>query len=97
VELLLLMMLAIPSIRRMCHFILSNRDYTRFDFARYRSQSLRRGLKRVAQTVLYPFVRDDFTPDVTVRAQLRTIETAQLIALRKEAEDRRPFDHFVAF
>ena len=31
-----------PSIRRLCHFILSNRDYASFDFARYPSQLLLR-------------------------------------------------------
>jgi predicted O-methyltransferase YrrM len=86
-----------PSIRRLCHFILSNRDYTSFDFARYSSQTLRKRLKRVAQAVLHPLVRDDLTPNATVRAQQWMIEAVHLIALRKEADDRRSFDHFVAF
>jgi predicted O-methyltransferase YrrM len=86
-----------PSIRRLCHFILSNRDYTGFDCARYTSQTLRDRLKRLAQTVLHPLVRDDFTPDAIVREQQRMLEDMHLIALRKEADDRRSFDHFVAF
>jgi len=86
-----------PSIRRLCHFILSNREYIGFDFARYPSQTLRKRLKRVAQTVLHPLVRDDFTPNVTVRAQQWTLENVHLIALRKKADDRRSFDNFAAF
>jgi predicted O-methyltransferase YrrM len=86
-----------PSIRRLCHFILSNRDYVFFDCARYSWRSLRNRLKHVTQTILHPLVRDDFTPDATGRAQHRMIEAVQLIALRKEVEDRRSFDHFVAF
>ena len=87
-----------PSIRRLCHFILSNREYTSFDFARYPSQTLlSTRLKRAAQAALHPLVRDNFTPDTAVRAQRRMIETVQLIALRKEADDHRSFDHFVAF
>jgi len=87
-----------PSIHRLCHFILSNRNYAAFDFARYgQRSSLKQRLKHFAQMVLRPLVRDDFTPDMTVRANQRMIESVQLIALRKEAEDRRPFDHFLAF
>ena len=59
-----------PSIRRLCHFILSNRDYTTFDFVRCTpSRTLKKKLKRVAQTILHPLVRDNFTPDAAVRAQ----------------------------
>ena len=86
-----------PSIQRLCHFILSNRDYTSFDFARYSSKVLKKTLKKIAQTVLHPLVRDNFSPDASVRAQQTALETIQLIALRKEADDRRAFDHFVAF
>jgi predicted O-methyltransferase YrrM len=60
---------AYPSIRRLCHFILSNRDYTGFDYARYTSQTWRKRLKRLAQTVLHPLVRDDFAPAATTREQ----------------------------
>jgi len=41
-----------PSICRLCHFILSNREYTGFDCARYSSPTLKKRLKRVTQTVL---------------------------------------------
>ena len=87
-----------PSIRRLCHFILSNRDYTTFDFVRCTSsRTLNTRLKRVSQKILHPLVRDNFTPDASVQQKQRAIETACLIALRKEADDRRSFDHFVAF
>ena len=86
-----------PSIRRLCHFILSNREYTTIDFAGYPSKNFRTRLKRLTKTALHPLVRDNFTPGAPVRAQQRTIEAVHLIALRKGAEDRRPFDHFVAF
>ena len=89
--------LGYPAIRRLCHFILSNRDYTIFDLARYPAQTFKKRLKHVAQTILYPVVRDNFTPDATVRAQQWILETVHLLALRKEAGDRRSFDHFEAF
>ena len=63
-----------PSIRRLCHFILSNRDYSAFDFVCCTpSRTLKKKLKRVAQTILHPLVRDNFTPDAAVRAQQRTV------------------------
>lgn len=86
-----------PSIRRLCHFILSNRRYSIVDIVRYPSQTLRQRLKRVAQAIVHRIVRDDFTPTSTVRAQQWNIASAELISLRKEGEDARSFDHFVAF
>jgi predicted O-methyltransferase YrrM len=86
-----------PSIRRLCHFILSNRRYSIVDIVRYPSQTLRQRLKRVAQAIVHRIVRDDFTPTSTTRAQQWNIASAELISLRKEGEDTRSFDHFVAF
>jgi hypothetical protein len=54
-------------------------------------------LKRLFKTALHPLVRDNFTPDASVRAQQSAIEAVQLIALRKEGRDARQFDHFIAF
>jgi len=86
-----------PSIRRLCHFVLSNREYTTIDFSGYPSKSFKTRLKRLTKTALHPLVRDNLTPEAPVRAQQRAIEAVHLIALRKEADDLRPFDHFVAF
>jgi predicted O-methyltransferase YrrM len=87
-----------PSIQRLCHFILSNRDYKTVDFASHHpSNKFRTSLKRFAKTALHPLVRDNFTPAASVLVQQRAIEAVQLIALRKEADDHRSFDHFVAF
>jgi predicted O-methyltransferase YrrM len=86
-----------PAIRRLCHFILSNRDYSIFDLARYPAHTFTKRLKHIVQTILHPVVRDNFTPSAAVRAQQCVIETVYLLALRKEADDRRPFDHFEAF
>jgi predicted O-methyltransferase YrrM len=86
-----------PSIRRLCHFILSNRNYTVVDFASYPSKDVKTRLKRFLKTALHPLVRDNLTPAASVRAQQSAIEAVQLIALRKEGRDARQFDHFIAF
>ena len=87
-----------PSIRRLCHFILSNRNYSTFDVVCCTpSRTFKTKLKRVSQKIFHPLMRDNFTPNAVVRAQQRTLQLASVIALRKEADDRRPFDHFVAF
>lgn len=87
-----------PSIRRLCHFILSNRNYSTFDVVTCApTRTLKKKLKHFSKTILHPLVRDNFTPAAAVRAQQSTMEMISVIALRKETDDRRPFDHFVAF
>ena len=87
-----------PGLRRLAHFIVANRDYEILDFDPVAvAPSWKTGVKRVLQTVLRPWVRDNFTPDERTMALERKVNQAQLIALRKNGNDRRSFDHFVPF
>jgi predicted O-methyltransferase YrrM len=87
-----------PGLRRLAHFIVSNRDYEILDFDPAPARpSWKSSLKRVLQTILNPLVRDNFTPDERTVALEREVNKAQLIALRKKGHDQRSFDHFVTF
>lgn len=87
-----------PALRRLCHFIVTNRDYEILEVDPIpRGKSWKSRVKRVVQKVLHPLVRDDFSPAADVVALEATIDLAQLISLRKRGNDSRSFDHFVAF
>lgn len=87
-----------PGLRRLAHFIVSNRDYEILDFDPVPvGPSWKSGLKQVLQTALNPLVRDNFTPDERTKALECEVNKAQLIALRKRGHDLRSFDHFVTF
>ena len=87
-----------PGLRRLAHFIVTNRDYEILGFDPLPVRpSWKSGLKRVLQGTLNPLVRDNFTPDDRALALEREVSKAQLIALRKKGNDQRSFDHFVAF
>lgn len=87
-----------PGLRRLAHFIVTNRDYEVLGFDPIAVQASWKGrLKRVFQKLLIPIVRDNFTPDARSIALERAVDKAQLIALRKRGHDRRSFDHFVSF
>ena len=87
-----------PSIRRLCHFIVTNRDYEAIDAELLPAQGVwQRAAKSLLQRALHPLVRDNFTPDARARELEAQVNRAQLIALRKRRDDRRSFDHFVAF
>jgi predicted O-methyltransferase YrrM len=89
-----------PAIRRVCDFILTNRDYELVEAIRYkspRSVPLRRAAKSAIRRVLDPFVRTERTPGLSARAAEATIENVSFAALRKRADDSRTWDHFVAF
>ena len=76
----------------------ANRNYSKFDVVTCApTQPLKKKLKAFFKTILHPLVRDNFTPAAAVRAQQSNLRVTSVIALRKEADDRRPFDHFVAF
>lgn len=87
-----------PGLQRLAHFIVTNRAYTVVDLdpspgeLHWKSRA-----KKVVQRLLHPLVRDHFTPDFRARALEGRVERAQLVVLRKEGHDHRPFDHFVAF
>lgn len=87
-----------PALRRLCHFIVTNRDYEILDLDPI-SQNLswKSRIKGVVQKALYPLVRDNFSPNLQSVALETEVNKAQLIALRKRGNDQRSFDHFVAF
>lgn len=87
-----------PGLRRLAHFIITNRDYEILDYDPAPVKvSWKSKLKSIAQKALHPLVRDNFTPDVRSVALEREVDKARLIALRKLGHDQRSFDHFVAF
>jgi len=87
-----------PGLQRLAHFIVCNRDYTVLDFdPRPRPSSWRVSAKQVAQRCFGPLVRDNLSPNAASLALRAQVDGAALIALRKNGDDRRRFDHFVAF
>ena len=87
-----------PAIRRLCDFIVTNRNYSILDVDPIASRrSGRVAIKRLARQLLHPLVRTDSTPGSRAIALEKPLGRAQLISLRKETNDARPFDHFVAF
>ena len=88
-----------PGLRRLSHFIVTNRDYEiiAIDNSPPPTPTMRRRAKRLAQTLFRPLVRDNYSPDSTVLELEKSLTNARLVALRKRAHDSRRFDHFVAF
>lgn len=87
-----------PGLRRLTHFIITNRDYKILYYDPTPVQvSWKSKLKRIIQNELRPFIRDNFTPDAQSAALECEVDKAQLIALQKLGKDQRSFDHFVAF
>jgi predicted O-methyltransferase YrrM len=87
-----------PGLKRLAEFILSNRSYSLVDAAYEPVPSnFRRRAKGLAQKLLEPLVRDDSTPGAATRARLAPLQGAMLIALRKDSDDVRRFDHFEPF
>jgi hypothetical protein len=87
-----------PSLRRLAHFIVTNRSYRFFDAApRTVPSGWRPRLKKMLRTACEPLVRNDMSPAAGSIALEAPIDGAQLVALVKVADDRRRFDHFVPF
>jgi predicted O-methyltransferase YrrM len=87
-----------PSIGRLCDFIVTNRAYSLLDIDPTQpKRSGRRALKRLASRVLQPIVRTNATPSRSAALLEAPLRKAQLVSLRKEADDSRSFNHFVAF
>lgn len=87
-----------PGLRRLAHFIVSNRDYVILDLDPIPGSSTwRNHLKRIVQFALRPLTRDNFTPSESIIVLEQEVNKAQLIALLKTDQDKRSFDHFVAF
>jgi predicted O-methyltransferase YrrM len=87
-----------PALKRLAHFIVTNRAYRHFDAApRPHETGWRHRTKKLVQAALHPLVRDDATPSRAAREAQAPVNSAQLIALVKVADDERRFDHFVPF
>jgi predicted O-methyltransferase YrrM len=87
-----------PPIRRVCDFILTNRDYDLYDCVRLKTNnSLSRQVKYVLNRLLQPFIRTDKTPARDALQKEQRIDDVYFLALRKCSDDSRRWDHFVHF
>lgn len=87
-----------PSIKRVCDFILTNRDYEIYDCVRLKpNNNLSRRCKLALSRLLNPIVRTDKTPGVDARTKESQIDDVYFLALRKRFDDSRRWDHFVHF
>jgi hypothetical protein len=85
-----------PGLQRLLHFVVCNRDYSVFDFEpSIVASSWRASAKAFTQKLLTPLVRDNHSPSPHSRALEAQVNRAGVVALRKNAADRRRFDHFV--
>lgn len=86
------------SLQRLAHFIITNRDYSLLDSdPRPFPSDLRNTAKTIVKKICNPLVRDDHTPTAESRRLQDPINRSKLIALRKNGNDQRSFDHFVPF
>lgn len=89
---------AYPAIRRVCDFILTNRDYEIFDCVRLENQTnLRRRIKFQLNQWLGPLVRTDKTPSLQTHQKERQLNDIYFLALKKRSDDQRRWDHFIHF
>jgi predicted O-methyltransferase YrrM len=87
-----------PAIRRVCDFVLTNRDYEILDSVHLNNGNGMRGWgKRQLNTLLDPLVRTDKTPGAAASRAEAQISDVYFLALQKRADDSRRFDHFVHF
>ena len=87
-----------PALRRLAHFIVTNRHYSVFDLDPWQvSSTWRRTAKSFVKAVCLPLIRDDHTPSKASSALQEPVNRSQMIALRKDGDDKRSFDHFVPF
>ena len=87
-----------PGLQRLAHFILCNRDYSIFDREpRAVPSGWRVSAKSLAQKLLAPLIRDSQSPSAAHLALQDQINRAGFLALRKNGNDRRRFDHFIPF
>jgi hypothetical protein len=88
-----------PSIKRVCDFIITNRGYEIYDCVRQRivDNSLSRRTKFTINQLLHPLIRTDKTPAPEARRREFLIDDVYFLALKKQSEDGRRWDHFVHF
>lgn len=87
-----------PAIRRVCDFILTNRQYEIVDCVRLRVENrMKRRVKAKLGKLLDPVVRTDKTPVSGSKEIEAGIDDVYFLVLRKLRDDQRRFDHFVQF
>jgi predicted O-methyltransferase YrrM len=87
-----------PSIRRVCDFILTNRQYEIVDSVRMDGVNrMKRSAKAWLGRLLDPLVRTDKTPSLQAKVTESMIADVYFVGLRKVGDDSRSFDHFVHF
>ena len=87
-----------PSIRRLCEFVVTNRDYLFYDAVRRdMGNSLNRTIKKYFRNALRPLWRTDKTPTSESSEKIVRISDAYFLALTKTGDDKRRWDHFVQF
>ena len=86
------------SIKRVCDFIVTNRDYEVSDSVRLPIENASgRRLKHTASRLLDPLVRTDKSPAPEARRRECEIDDVYFLALKKRNDDSRRWDHFVHF
>ena len=89
---------AYPAIKRVCDFLVTNRNYEVFDSVRLPFESTsNQWLKRTANRLLAPIVRTDKTPAAEARRKEFELEGVYFLALKKRDDDSRGWDHFEHF
>lgn len=87
-----------PAIRRVCDFVVTNRDYEIFDCVRLESRSgFKSGMKHQLNRWFAPLVRTDKTPAPETQRKEHQLRDVYFLALRKVSDDQRRFDHFIHF
>lgn len=87
-----------PAIRRVCEFIMVNRDYEIYDALKLeKKKSLSYSMKRYLKDLLTPLGRTDKTPNSQSKEKLSKLNDVYFLALRKKSHDSRRWDHFVHF
>ena len=87
-----------PAIKRVCDFIITNRDYEVFDSVSLPiANTFNRRSRQAANRLLDPLVRTDQTPAPEARRKESEIAGVYFLALKKRADDSRRWDHFVHF
>jgi len=86
------------SIKRVCDFIITNRGYEIYDCVRLKgNNSFSRRTKHTINQLLRPLIRTDKTPGPEARRRESLIDDVYFLALKKESDDARRWDHFVHF
>lgn len=90
--------LGYPAVHAVVRFILANRDYELAEVistSETASFSLR--ARRAIKRAVRPLVRTDRDPLPVHVPLLRRLEGAEMVAIRKRADDVRSYDHFAPF